>query len=154
MGEDSVSGKNFDYRKGWIEQYLVQFAAGFGIDLLCFAILSNHFHLILRSRPDVVETWSDEEAARRWLLLCPYRKDPNGLPLTPNQQEIASIAGCPVRLAEIRSRLSDISWWMRLLCQRVAQRANREDHESGHFFQDRYKATRLADEAALLGCAA
>ena len=30
--------------------------ANFGIDLLSFAILSNHFHLILRSRPDVVAT--------------------------------------------------------------------------------------------------
>jgi|688.fasta_scaffold107359_2 hypothetical protein len=25
-----------------------------GIDLVCYAIMSNHFHLILRSRPDFV----------------------------------------------------------------------------------------------------
>ena len=43
------------------------------IDLLSMAILSNHFHLILRSRPDVVATWDDNEVARRWLLLCPKR---------------------------------------------------------------------------------
>ena len=46
MGDDSVSGKNFDHRKVWIEEYLQQFAAAFGIDLLGFAISSNHFHLI------------------------------------------------------------------------------------------------------------
>ena len=57
MGDDQISGKNFDHRKIWIEETLQQFAANFGIDLLCFAILSNHFHLILRSRPDVVATW-------------------------------------------------------------------------------------------------
>jgi len=73
MGEDPVSGKNFDHRKVWIEQYQRELAASFGIDLLGFAILSNHFHLILRSRPDVVATWDDEEVARRWLLLCPQR---------------------------------------------------------------------------------
>ncbi len=46
MGDDAVSGKNFDHRKVWIEEYLQQFAAAFAIDLLGFAILSNHFHLI------------------------------------------------------------------------------------------------------------
>ena len=89
MGDDAVSGKNFDHRKVWIEVYLQQFAAAFAIDLLNYAILSN------------------------WL---------------PNQ----------------------ISWWMRLLCQRVAQRANREVEENGRFFQDRYRETRLVDEAQLL----
>jgi REP element-mobilizing transposase RayT len=54
MGEDPVSSKNFDHREAWIENYLQQFAAQFGIDLLAFSILSNHFHLILRPRPDVV----------------------------------------------------------------------------------------------------
>jgi len=41
-----------------------------------------------------------------------------------------------------------------LLCQRVAQRANHEEEENGRFFQDRYRATRLVDEASLLACAA
>ena len=44
--EDPVSGKNFDHRKIWIEGYLQQFAAAFGVDLLGYAILSNHFHLV------------------------------------------------------------------------------------------------------------
>ena len=48
LGFDSVSGKNFDHRKTWIEDQLKLLAANFGIDLLGFAILSNHFHLILR----------------------------------------------------------------------------------------------------------
>jgi len=64
MGDDPVSGKNFDHRKVWIEVYLQQFAAAFGIDLLGYAILSNHFHLILRTRPDVVATWDDRKLKR------------------------------------------------------------------------------------------
>ena len=154
LGEDALSGKNFDHRKAWIEDSLQQFAAAFGIDLLGFAILSNHFHLILRSRPDVVATWDDSEVARRWLMLCPHRRSPNSLAMPPTEAEIRSIASCPIKRAEIRKRLSDFSWWMRLLCQRVAQRANREEDETGRFFQDRYRATRLVDEASLLACAA
>lgn len=56
MGCDSCSGKNYEYRKEWLEAELERVAAFFGIDCLNFAILSNHFHLILRSRPDVVAT--------------------------------------------------------------------------------------------------
>lgn len=154
LGDDPVSGKNFDHRKVWIEESLRQFAAEFGIDLLGFAILSNHFHLILRSRPDIVASWSDEEVARRWMKLCPHRRGSDGKAMEPSEPEIRSIAGCPVKTAEIRSRLSNISWWMRLLCQRIAMRANREDGETGRFWQDRYKATKLVDEASLLACAA
>ena len=154
FGQDPLTGKNFDHRKAWIEDYLRSFAASFGIDLLGFAILSNHFHLILRSRPDVVATWDDTEVARRWLSLCPHRRHTDGSAKEPTESELNTIRRCPVRLAEIRSRLSNISWWMRLLCQRVATRSNREDEENGRFFQDRYKAVRLLDEASLLACAA
>ena len=71
MGDDPFSGKNYDHRKEWIENELERVAAFFGIDLLNYAILSNHFHIVLRSRPDVVKGWSDREVARRWVRLCP-----------------------------------------------------------------------------------
>jgi len=63
MGDDAVSGKSFDHRKVWIEEYLHQFAAAFGIDLLGFVILSNHFHLILRSRPDAESIFLEKRLA-------------------------------------------------------------------------------------------
>jgi len=154
MGNDPVSGKNFDHRKGWIENELKRLAGLFGIDLLANAILSNHFHLILRSRPDVVLQWDDSEVARRWMMLCPVRKDGNGRALEPNEFELNRIRNNPVRLAAIRARLSDISWWMRLLSQTIAQRANKDDNEIGKFWQARYRAVRLLDETAILACAA
>jgi hypothetical protein len=39
---------------------------------------------------------------------------------------------------EIRLRMSDISWWIRLLSQKIAQRANKDDGEVGKFWQARY----------------
>ncbi|MCR9291378.1 MAG: hypothetical protein NXI32_01585 [bacterium] len=154
MGDDPISGKNFDHRKLWMDQKLELHAANFGIDLLGQAILSNHFHLVLRSRPDVVATWKDQEVAKRWLRLCPQRKHADGSPKKPTRAEIKSITGDPEKLREIRSRLSDISWWMRLLCQYVAQRANRDTEETGKFWQDRFRAVRLLDASALLACVA
>lgn len=83
LGNDSLSGRNYDHRKGWFDAELKRLAAGFGIDMLAYAVMSNHFHLVLRSRPDVVAGWSDEDVARRWLTLCPVRKDSSGQPLAP-----------------------------------------------------------------------
>jgi hypothetical protein len=55
----------------------------------------------------------------------------------------------------MRLRLSDISWWMRLLCQTIALRANGEEGEGlGKFWQSRFKAVRILDEETLLACAA
>ena len=145
MGDDPVTGKNYDHRKIWMQRRLELQAACFGIDLLGEAILSNHFHLVLRSRPDVVATWKDKEIARRWLMLCPLRKHSDGSPRKPTRPEIRSITGDRERLQEIRSRLSDISWWMRLLCQHMGQRANRETGESGKFWESRFRSVRLLD---------
>ena len=162
MGFDERSGKNFDHRKRWIEDKLKILAANFGIDLLAFSCLSNHFHLLLRSRPDVVATWDDSQVALRWWQLCPTRKvklEINGewvkVPAAPTEFELNAIRNDPVRLAEIRLRLSDLSWWMRLLCQYIAMRANAEEGEGlGRFWQGRYKAVRILDEESLLACAA
>ncbi len=154
MGTDELTGKNFDHRKVWIEDLLEHYAGCFGLDLLCYTILSNHFHLVLRSRPDVVATWDDTEVARRWLLLCPVRKHGDGSPKAPNEAELNTIRNDAERLVEIRSRLSDISWWMRFLCQRIAIRANLEDEQSGKFWESRFRAVRLLDEESLLACAA
>ncbi len=50
LGIDPVTGKNLDHRKIWIEDQLKLLSANFGIDLLAFAILSDHFHLTSRLR--------------------------------------------------------------------------------------------------------
>jgi hypothetical protein len=154
LGDDPVTGQNYDHRKQWIDDQLVHQARHFGIDLLCQAIMSNHIHLVLRSRPDVVAEWDDTEVARRWLMLCPASKDDNGQLLKPTEFELNHVRNNKDKLAGIRSRLSDISWWMRLLSQNIAQRANKEDNERGKFWQARFRAVRLLDKTAILSCAA
>ena len=85
---------------------------------------------------------------------CPKRKQSDGSPAEPKEIEINSIINDAVKLKQIRSRLSDISWWMRLMCQKIAVHANAEDETTGRFFQGRFRSIRILDEAGLLACAA
>jgi hypothetical protein len=72
-GVDSLSGTSYDHRKAWIRGRLESLAELFGVEIAAFALMSNHLHVILRNRPDVVAPWSDSEVARRWLTLFPGR---------------------------------------------------------------------------------
>lgn len=154
LGEDASSGRNFDHRKQWLEKEIAFLAGYFGIDVLSYAVLSNHFHIVLRNRPDVVATWSDTEVARRWLRICPLRKSKDGSPAEPTEAELNTICNVPERLAEIRLRLSDISWMMKKLSEPIARRSNLEDELTGHFWQGRFRGVKLCDEAAILACMA
>ena len=149
-GDDPYSGQNYDHRKAWLEKRLEFLAGQFGIDVVGFAIMSNHFHLVIRSRPDVVAEWDDTEVARRWWMLCPVRKDDEGQPEEPNEAELNTIRNVPERLLEIRSRLSNISWLMRMMAEQIARRANQEEKMTGRFWEGRYKCSRILDEPAFL----
>ena len=153
-GEDPSSGECYEHRRVWIRDRLEFLASVFGIDCLTYAVMSNHMHLVLRSRPDVVAAWSDEEVARRWLRLFPRRREQDRSPAEPGEAEIQAIVNDPQVLQERRRRLSDISWWMRCTTEPIARAANREDGCRGHFWEGRYTCQLLLDEASLLACAA
>ena len=153
-GTDPVSGNCFEHRRQWIQKRLEFLASVFAVDCLTYAVMSNHFHLILRNRPDIVRGWSDREIALRWLRLCPPRR--NGKPTNPTKptdSDVAMIVNDARRVAELRVRLSDVSWWVRMTTEKIARQANREDECTGRFWEGRFKAQLLLDEAAVLACA-
>ncbi|MDZ4850146.1 MAG: transposase [Pirellulaceae bacterium] len=152
-GLDPLTGKSFEHRREWIQEKLKELAESFGIDCLSFTVMVNHVHVILRNRPDVVATWSDEEVAKRWWQLFPLRRDKNHQPAEPTEFELTMYLQ-PKRLKEFRKRLVDISWWMRALAEPIARRANKEDVCTGRFWEGRFKCQKLTDETAILACSA
>ncbi|MFN9912925.1 MAG: hypothetical protein ACK53L_10085, partial [Pirellulaceae bacterium] len=137
------------FRREWIRARLECLASVFGLDVLTYAILSNHMHVILRTRPDVVAQWSDEEVARRWLSLFPGQRVDEFLG-QPTQNSIDAMVNDRGKIAEVRKRLSNPSWFMRALAEPIARLANQQDECTGRFWEGRFKAQAIRDEAGLL----
>ena len=160
IGQDHQLKSDFSHRKDWVFSIMEFQSSLMAVDVLDFAVMSNHIHFVLRSRPDVVKAWDDQEVARRWLTLCPKSKTRTVVdgqviyvPRPPKPSEIATTVADKARIKKLRQQLSSISWWMRLLCQKVAQRANFEDGISmGHFFKGRFHSVVINDEPHLLAC--
>jgi REP element-mobilizing transposase RayT len=151
-GVDDTTGQDYSHRRDWIRRRLESLASVFSVDVLTYAIMSNHMHLILRNRPDVVAKWTDQEVAIRWLRVFPGRRLEEHL-AEPTQSDVQMLVSQPERLAVLRQRLSDISWFMRALSEPIARMANRQDNCTGRFWEGRFKALRIMDEAGLLACA-
>ncbi len=153
-GVDRRTRRDFSHRKEWIRERLEFLAGAFGIEVLAFAVMSNHMHVVVRTRPDVVRGWSDEEVALRWWRLCPGRRDEDGRPSDPTEPELHQLLNDTAGMAERRRRLSNVSWFLKLLTEKIAKRGNLEEKVTGHFWEGRAKIQPLLDETAIAACMA
>ena len=150
-GEDSYSGRNYEHRRGWVLERLRALQDVFAVDVCAYAVMSNHYHLVVRLDADRATAWSEREVMERWerwfslpLLVARYRAGKTG---TVAERERAQ-----AQIALWRERLQDLSWFMRSLNEHLARRANAEDGCKGRFWEGRYKSQALLDDAAVLTC--
>ncbi len=152
-GPDELTKTDYSYRRQWIREKLEALASCYAIDVLNYAILSNHVHLVIRNRPDVVKQWSDRELAFRWLRAFPGKRLEEQHLGEPTKEQIQGLLANKKLLRKVRKRMSDISWFMRSVSEPIARMANKQDDCTGHFWEGRFKAQRIVDEAGLLTCA-
>ena len=68
-GEDVFTGRSFEHRRGWIVERLALLSSVFAIDVAAYAVMSNHYHVVLRINADLASSWSVDEVLRRWCSL-------------------------------------------------------------------------------------
>ena len=64
-GDDTSSGKNYDYRKAWVKKRLKFLLKIFTIEVLTDSAMDNHMHVVVCTRPDLAKKLPPKEVARR-----------------------------------------------------------------------------------------
>ena len=148
-----LCGESFEHRRGWVEDKLLALAEVFCIDVAAYAVMSNHYHVVLYINASQATNLSAQEVIERWhqlfkgnLLSQRYCR---GDTLLKAEQVVLD------GIIEVwRQRLQDISWFMRLINEGIARQANKEDQCTGRFWEGRFKSQALLDEQALFACMA
>ena len=151
-GKDHYSGQDYEHRRQWVVERLAVLVDAFAVDLCAYAVMSNHYHLVVRINQKKANSWSDEEVAGRWMRLF------SGPLIVKRWLRAETTAGESLKALEIiaswRERLFDLGWFMKCLNEYLARKANEEDCCKGRFWESRYKCQALLDEQALLRCMA
>ena len=147
-GFDEYAGKDYSHRKQWVLERLARLSQAFAVDVCSYAIMSNHYHLVVRVDQQRAKAWSTEEVIERWGLIFKIppliRRHQSG-EATAIEREAAEVI-----LSTWRLRLHDVSWYMRCLNEYLARRANAEDQCRGRFWESRFKSQALLDDTGLV----
>jgi len=150
-GKDHYSGQCYQHRRQWILDEVKALSAAFAIDICAYAIMSNHYHLVLRVNSEEASRWSTRQVVSRWCQIY------SGPPEAQRYLDLETLTPSELyRVNELartwRERLYNISWFMSRLNHSIARQANTEDKCRGRFWEGRYKSQALLDEGALLTC--
>lgn len=147
-GYDELTQTSYEHRRAWVEKRLKRIANVFCVDVCAYAIMSNHYHVVLHINKDQAYRLSNHEVIERWLAL---HRPPVLIQRFLKNEGLSEAEqnACLTIIQTWRERLCSISWFMRLLNQFIASEANREDNCTGHFWEGRFKSQALLDEKAL-----
>ncbi|SHI91489.1 hypothetical protein VA7868_04565 [Vibrio aerogenes CECT 7868] len=148
-GEDAVSGRSYEHRRDWLEKRILKLADIYCIDICAYAVMSNHYHLVVHINRPKAESLTDDEVIERWGM---EHQLPPLIQRYVKRQLIckAEYKCCEQVIASWRDRLSCLSWMMKELNFKIALQANQEDDCTGHFWEGRFKSQALLDEKAVL----
>lgn len=150
-GQDKLTGQDFSHRRQWIVDKFAELSDVFSVDVAAYAIMNNHYHLVLHIDQTQAFSWSFNEVFERWTQLF------SAIPLVQRYMDKVPLSQAELDVVyrlceEYRQRLMSISWFMRIINESVARRANKEDNCRGRFWESRFKSQALLDSAALITC--
>ena len=68
-GEDPITGHSFEHRRQWVIDRLAQLQRVFCIELCAYAVMSNHYHLVLCINDQSAAQLSMDDVIERWCQL-------------------------------------------------------------------------------------
>jgi len=68
-GTDELTGQCYQHRRAWIEDRIRLLATVFSIDICSYAVMSNHYHIVVKIDAATSKSWSFDEVIQRWLCI-------------------------------------------------------------------------------------
>ena len=68
-GDDKYTGKTFDHRRQWVVERMHFLASFFNIDICAYAVMSNHYHLVLHVNESGNKALTDKAVCIHWFQL-------------------------------------------------------------------------------------
>lgn len=144
-----VDNKDFSHRRDAIVARLAELARLFCIDIAAYAIMSNHYHLVVRIQKQRALDLTTQDVTTRWSALFSLPFLAKRLAHNDDMSDVERSEA--IQQIELRrERLYDLSWFMRCLNEPIARMANSEDGCTGRFWEGRFKSQALLDERAEL----
>ncbi len=156
---------------------MIELSSIFSVELYAYAILDNHYQLVLYIDPLAPQKWTDEQIAEKWLLAYPGKLDASDKRALRESKKKSFMADKD-KLAKYRERFGQLSCFMSRLNEPLAKTSNQEDFVNGRFWdhflrpaptvgalgengihyvhvnKSRYTSIALLDETAVLSCMA
>ena len=168
LGVDPLTQIDYAQRRNIVEQLIKHQAGVFAVDVANFSILGNHLHGVLRSRPDIVANWSDEECAFRYKSAWPTWRDASETKpgptyvdrvyqrqgcwdRVPSDQAIQCLLEDEQAMARIRIFLGSISGFMARVKEPLARLFNLECDVSGSYWAKRFGNRKLESHVEIIG---
>lgn len=152
-GNDPLTDRSYEHRKVWVIEQLRVLTDIFAINICAYAVMSNHYHLVLNVNSAIAEEWSPAEVVLRHRRFNKSRFFiENEEEIEISEEELSSLTA--EEIEKYRTKLTDISTFMGALNEYLARRSNLEDDCTGRFWEGRFKSYALLDDTALLTCMA
>ncbi|MCP4410516.1 MAG: transposase, partial [Gammaproteobacteria bacterium] len=68
-GVDHYSDRNYEHRRQWVVDRIRLLSSLFAIDVCAYAVMSNHYHLVLKLCPNQLDDMEDDQIIERWCAL-------------------------------------------------------------------------------------
>jgi REP element-mobilizing transposase RayT len=141
-GFDQQSQHDYEHRRQWIEDRIRLLSSLFTIDICAYAVMSNHYHIVVKLDPSQAKEWSNADVINRWTSMF------KGPLLIQRQQQGHSLSVAEKNTVNDiidvwRRRLTDLSWFMKCLNESIAKQANKEDNCTGHFWDKFFAPAKL-----------
>ena len=103
--------RNYEHRRQWVEEAIFRCSKVFAIDICAYAIMHNHYHLVVHINSSQWVQWDDREVIKRWHMLFKghvlSQRFLSGLVLSSAEQEALKQL-----IAVWRERLLSVSWFI------------------------------------------